>query len=789
MFNGFKRQEKRRIKGTSKSTQDQWKLMDGISIVPEDFQTEQRGKTLFLKAILVYMLVMGAMGSYLSAVDVEVFWAPLHVTVLLSSLFCVSLYYSRIWQNIGYLFLLLIMAAGGWWLGKYINSGFYSVANDLSEAASVFFDSNAMKSYGEQVGDSRLAATISMGYIGCVCCILANIFISRKMRCGLVIAIAVGILAMPLYLEQEPGFLYMAMFFSGSILCFMMRGSGHYRLSFDDNKYQWDIKKRNFFYLYDAKTLVTVMGITIAVIMGVLSVFRGLYPKELHQRIRGTSGIKEASMETVENVSMLGLAGLFNFYPSTGGLTNGTLGGVSSIRYDYETDLRVKFTPYSENRVYLKTFTGCEYLPVRNRWQRQTDNNGNMIPEKADLTTKRMKQNYERNKKNTAKGRIVVENIAADTGEYLPYYSLDIGKGIYPGAKKEYIYYPSVSEDAVGVTETDRKQAARDWMHIPEENVEAVEQLCRDAGLSEKYSVQENVQRLAQYYQEDIPYSYRPGATPYQEDFINYFLKKNRRGYCAHFASAAALAFRYMGIPARYVEGYAIDPSDISEDGTILDEEDRKKYYKGYSELGDTAVVSVNVTDASAHAWVEVYDPDLGWQVADVTPASNEEEPDGGLWQRLLRFLGGGSNDTENSSQKENGQAQGDAAGVKRTTGYVSLGILLVAACLFLGRWGLKRLCPAYRYLVSNRNDRLIMEYQKHIAAISRKKQELNKYKNYKEQLKWMNKYGYWRADVVSLKEAVSVLEKAGFSKHELTCEEYKKVRSCFCRRNHMSSK
>ena len=266
-------------------------------------------------------------------------------------------------------------------------------------------------------------------------------------------------------------------------------------------------------------------------------------------------------------------------------------------------------------------------------------------------------------------------------------------------------------------------------------------------------------------------------------------MKKNRRGYCAHFASAAALAFRYMGIPARYVEGYAIDPSDISEDGTILDEEDRKKYYKGYSELGDTAVVSVNVTDASAHAWVEVYDSELGWQVADVTPASNEEEPDGSLWQRLLRFLGGGSNDTGNSSQKENGQAQGDAAGVKRTTGYVSLGILLVAACLFLGRWGLKRLCLAYRYLVSNRNDRLIMEYQKHIAAISRKKQELNKYKNYKEQLKWMNKYGYWRADVVSLKEAVSVLEKAGFSKHELTCEEYKKVRSCFCRRSHMSSK
>ena len=67
---------------------------------------------------------------------------------------------------------------------------------------------------------------------------------------------------------------------------------------------------------------------------------------------------------------------------------------------------------------------------------------------------------------------------------------------------------------------------------------------------------------------------------------MNYFLTKNRRGYCAHFASAATLAFRYIGIPARYVEGYAVDPQDVSEEGTIEYDEKYEAYYEGTSEVG-----------------------------------------------------------------------------------------------------------------------------------------------------------------------------------------------------------
>ena len=74
-----------------------------------------------------------------------------------------------------------------------------------------------------------------------------------------------------------------------------------------------------------------------------------------------------------------------------------------------------------------------------------------------------------------------------------------------------------------------------------------------------------------------------------------YFLTESRRGYCMHFASAAALALREMGVPARYASGYTADM-----------EQGRK----------------ADVPDYAAHAWVEVYVDGYGWYPVEVTPAA-----------------------------------------------------------------------------------------------------------------------------------------------------------------------
>lgn len=88
-------------------------------------------------------------------------------------------------------------------------------------------------------------------------------------------------------------------------------------------------------------------------------------------------------------------------------------------------------------------------------------------------------------------------------------------------------------------------------------------------------------------------------------DFIDDFMAR-KTGYCIHFASAAVMMFRSMGIPARYAEGYFADNECITE------------------RTGDA--VKYNITDKSAHAWVEIYQEGLGWVPVEVTPGTENFE-------------------------------------------------------------------------------------------------------------------------------------------------------------------
>ncbi len=98
-------------------------------------------------------------------------------------------------------------------------------------------------------------------------------------------------------------------------------------------------------------------------------------------------------------------------------------------------------------------------------------------------------------------------------------------------------------------------------------------------------------------------YSLTPGWAPLNEDIVEYFLFEGQTGYCVHFAATATLLYRLYGIPARYVTGYMVEPESfqLQDDGS---------YY-------------AEVTDESAHAWVEIFLPDYGWTPVDVTPASD----------------------------------------------------------------------------------------------------------------------------------------------------------------------
>ncbi|MDE6750961.1 MAG: transglutaminase-like domain-containing protein [Lachnospiraceae bacterium] len=738
---------------------------------------EKRKYTLLLKGLLVYLIVMGSMGCFLSSLDIEYSAITLHLIIFLCSIFCSSLYYNKHWETGGYLLLLFLVFFFGNLFSTYINSGFYAIANNISERAAVFFDTSAMRSYGEQVGNRYAAVTISMSFIGCVCCITTNIMVSRKMRFPFLSSV---IMLIPMYLELEPDIIYVIMYVSSLVLIYIIGVNGHYALTQNNNTYELQGKGKKISYTYAARTNAVIVASVLIISSVLIGAFSLIFPKEQLKNAHTMSAIKKSTMDTVENISILGLMGLFNFSANTGGLTNGKLGSVSSVRLDLETDLIVEFAPYNDERVYLKTLEGGIYLPYDNQWIPLPSYTLDLpVKIEADETAALFRKRYEDGEEYSAKGVMKITNVAAAAiGMYLPYYSEETDKPVYIGQTQEYTFYPRVYEGALNTAEAIDHYDMRRWLSVPQENVEVISTFVSEAGLSSFYGDTDGaVMALTEYYQENIPYTLKPGMTPYRKDFVNYFLAENKRGYCAHFASAATLIFRYLGIPARYIEGYAIDPSDIAGRGEILSDKEYSQYYDGYSPLQTNAVVSVDATDANAHAWVEVYDSKVGWIVADVTPISYEEEPGESLFQRLVDFLTGGQ---DSGTQNDENTDEQEDTGLDEQTRLFYIRVLCLIAILFTAilicRPLVKKLILIHKYRNSDTNGRLVIRYQNYIGRIAKKNKELTKKVNYEEQVGWLVDNDLWKMDAAEAKECVKILEKAGFSQTEVSETEFERV-------------
>lgn len=735
------------------------KLCKGAVIPSAVYQiSENRYHTLILKGLIVYLLTAGGFGCYLTAMEIDFNQLVFNVVILFTAVLCAMLYHSWRSENLGYLVFFIVYAMVLILFINYINSGFYAIVNDTLEWASIYFKTEGLQTYNERISNRYAAVTIAVSLIGVAVNILLNNYILRRARYMIAIMLTCTLNLFALYMEKEPSGIYAAMLIGGIVMTYCLKAGRHYSLNRTDHIFKRNNKGLE--YGLDWHSLMHMIIIAALYVLMVVVIISALFDKTSYVVSRVRNPKKEASNEYVQNLMTLGIGGLFNFYDNTGGLASGKLGGVSSIHLDYNTDVTIEFTPYSMDTVYIKNFIGMTYSPYENIWKQPDNFYHTEEHNKNDADA--LEEAFDSGYKYSAKGIMKIKNVEGDIRPYLPYYTNNDVKILKRGEELTFTYYP---REGPNKTEVPRYYVDNGYLKIPHQNEQVIREFCEEAGFGG--SKEEIINQVIDYYQENIPYTIRPGATPWRQDFVNYFLTENKKGYCAHFASAAVLIFRYYGIPARYCEGYAVDYGQIIDKGELVEDADYKDYFSGYSELGETGLITVDATDADAHAWVEIYDETYGWQVVEVTPSSGVEEDDySDFWDSFNSIFGDG--DTNEASG--NGI---DAPNITdfhindnllKILGIIVGGLMGLGVLIFLGL----RIAPVakyyYKYNTSDDTDRLILSYSRLIRKLEKKDKTMKSKINYRTQVNHILK-NYDTGDTRWDKDKLTdILERAGFS-------------------------
>jgi transglutaminase-like putative cysteine protease len=108
----------------------------------------------------------------------------------------------------------------------------------------------------------------------------------------------------------------------------------------------------------------------------------------------------------------------------------------------------------------------------------------------------------------------------------------------------------------------------------------------------------ERVTAIEEYLSDNNTYSLTVEDVPEGRNFVDWFLFDTKEGYCTYYATAMTTMVRSIGLPARYVEGFAT-PFSATEGNRYA------------------------VLNSNAHAWVEVYFEGIGWLPFEPTSPYN----------------------------------------------------------------------------------------------------------------------------------------------------------------------
>lgn len=653
------------------------------------------------ETLVLFLVIYGAVGGFLAAFDIA-FHSGLCTFALFALAFVLSAVYEtgkRWLTNLTSLLAFLLyfyIAVTNYWT---INNGYYYIGNRIFEVARDYFDLSGGVEYALTVDDGYMAVTLFAIFLGMVGIILLNIQMHGKCSLFRVMVLTLTPYVIPMYFECSPPLRYIILMLGG-YAAVMLLSYGRGRIS---------VQMRYIL----AVTAVAVLCLRAAAF---------IIPEESYTRVVPQSRAKEESGKRMERFARYGMLAVFPQNTAGSGVGGGKLSKGAAVIPSYETALTVRYTPYSFDPVYLKAFTGLDYIGTA--WTEAEPGwpgDGNME------SSLRSRYDAFGEKGGTGQGCGIMEvkkSEAEDAFEYRPYYT-DYHNIERKDGALVYHYYPDNGESVL----LSGEETYERYLDVPAACEAAVRRVCEEAGFSG--TEQEIARQIVNYFGANYDYTLRPGFYYGSPDYISHFLLESRKGYCAHFASAAAMLFRQMGIPARYVEGYAFSYADVMENGELVEGADYDDYYKGFSEIGATALVQIEIPGAYAHAWVEIFDRERGWIVVDPTPSSTEGET-ASFWEVFMRREGG---ETERALGEDLlGEYIENVLGV---VNYAAAAAVMIAAMLFVAA----RMAGRKRKRRLSGRERVKLEYRRLQKAAAKKDGGFQTQRTLKEQIAWMREH------------------------------------------------
>ena len=338
-----------------------------------------------------------------------------------------------------------------------------------------------------------------------------------------------------------------------------------------------------------------------------------------------------AAIEWLPKIS----GGALNFHVSAaaGGVEDGSLTQSDGLALQGLEDLLVTTDEKPTETVYLRGFIGAEY--DGHSWQpadaEQFDNaaaswktDGDSRLAIANLPF--LRAAYD----GAAPQQMTVQRLhAGDTYTFAPYnayfndyYRLD-GDGAAAGQTAQddtFYYFPRGEAKTLLTARADADSSVLDrlesayaayaesrYLATPDgADYGTLQEFCDAAEKEHKLTGDADAIRtfVRSYLNEHCTYTSDPPQPADGADPVLYFLSESHAGSSTQFASAAVVLCRMLGLPARYVVGYAAPQSLFAE-----------------SDGGWQAVLQ----DDNAHAWAEVYLAGQGWTPLETTPGMVSE--------------------------------------------------------------------------------------------------------------------------------------------------------------------